>query len=93
MEAVIIEVCTVQVLRLRADPWQIHEMEPMVKQDFTLTKLTCRLHFCPNLANVPGALICTAEDISTVNRTRESSGSVACYQIDMWGVPLSEKKW
>ena len=44
-------------------------------------------------ANVPGALICTAGDISTVYRTRESSGSVACYQIDMWGVPLSEKKW
>ena len=47
MEAVIVEVCTVQVLRLRADPRQLHEMQPMVKQDFTLTKLTCRLHFCP----------------------------------------------
>ena len=39
-------------------------------------------------ANVPGALICTAGYIFTVYRTRESSDSVACYQIDMWGVPV-----
>ena len=44
LEAVIIEVCMVQALRLRINPRQVHEakhpqMGPTVTQDFTIAKL------------------------------------------------------
>ena len=47
LETVIIEVSTVEVLRLRTNPWQLHKSKhlpptngtPLVTQDFTVAKL------------------------------------------------------
>ena len=53
MEAVIIEVPTLQALRLRAKPWQLHKARHFVINEFDLYIDTGFFQW-PNLASSPG---------------------------------------